>query len=158
MNNAPIALTQDEINVRHLFVEHFVVNYNYVDSCIAIGFDWATVIEYASVFKTDSYVQKLIYEKAKEKQDNESTQAYQFNLVKRTLIECMTSPKRGDTTRLQAAKIMSTQLGMEAPVKVDQKVEHSGGVIAVPGIADITDWEKSAIDSQTKLVLDTRNG
>ena len=36
-------------------------------------------------------------------------------------------------------------------MKVEQTVQHRGGVMMVPGIANIEDWEAQAMASQEKL-------
>ena len=59
-------------------------------------------------------------------------------------------------SRVSAAAKMAAILGLDAPSKADINVRHRGGVMAVPGIASLSDWEDEAESSQHKLVSDTR--
>lgn len=40
---------------------------------------------------------------------------------------------------------------MDAPTKIKSEVALRGGVMMVPGIANLEDWEKAAQASQTQL-------
>ncbi len=54
------------------------------------------------------------------------------------------------------AKLMS-HYGMDAPAKTQNEHLHRGGVMMVPAIADINDWELAATNSQTRLVQEARS-
>ena len=58
--------------------------------------------------------------------------------------------------RVTAATQMTKLLGMEPDKDTNVNVAVSG-VMAVPGIANIADWENQAAGSQQQLVQDTNN-
>jgi hypothetical protein len=47
--------------------------------------------------------------------------------------------------------------GMDAPTRIKQEVEHRGGVMMVPVIASMDDWERTAVASQVALAEAARS-
>jgi hypothetical protein len=58
-------------------------------------------------------------------------------------------------SKMDAAKTLIRMKGWDAPVKVD--VNHRGGVMLVPMVDNLDDWQKNAGPSQAKLMADAVN-
>lgn len=60
------------------------------------------------------------------------------------------------SARVRAWGLLAKIKGMEAPVKQELEVTHKGGVMVVPMVNNILDWEQQAAISQDALKLNVR--
>ena len=149
-------LSPVEKQLRDRFVEEFMHDRSPFHAAIRCGFQATFAKQYADQFMNESYVQRKIKElETKVNEDKEDEISEDEKLVLRTLREAM---KVGPfASRVAAANKMSAIRGMDAPTKSEQTIHHRGGVMQVPGISNIEDWEKQASESQGKLISDTQN-
>ena len=170
IDQAP-TLSDDEIAVRTLFVHEYLKDFQPVQAAIRCGFQITTAKEYAQAFLGEPYVQRLIADARlrapttdQENEEPLSPRPDYINdpdlgkqRVKSTLHE-IASTGHGSTQQIQALKILYDyyHMGDEHKSKdADLTLVH-GGVMEVPGMLSVDDWEAASMQSQDKLKKDVR--
>lgn len=144
---------------RARFVNEYFKDFDWVNAAIRNGCEsLMEAQEIAQEYKYDTYVLNLIEDrKAKMQLDSDKfIQAAKRHVIN-TLLQQASGNVPGSTQNgtIAAATQLSKLLGMEPDKNTNVNVQHSG-VMAVPGIASIEDWEQAATDCQEKLVQDTQ--
>lgn len=151
--------------LRDVFVREYVKDYNPVLAAIRCGFMRAFAEEYAVKFMAESYVIKRI--KAVELGEIEDephpaagpaqsrNRAVEIQLIREANYY---GPGGSAAARVAALGKLASIYGMDGNASKKGKGGKAGrgGVMVVPGIADIDEWEKAASESQDKLVADAR--
>ncbi len=151
-------LTEREKALRDLFVNEFLVDYDEIKAAQRVGFQKAFAEDYAKKFMAESYVQKRIKQLEHSiKADDKSMEEYDRQTVLAVLRKEAQNPFGTPAARVQAAAKLASIRGMDKPIEIKAETTHKGGVMMVPAIADLNDWEKMALDSQAKLVSDARH-
>lgn len=147
------ALSAREIALREKFLDYYMVDFDAVRACVCIGFIPQLAQKYAMEFESCPYVLKRVHELRTRTPAKPKVQDEQDKQLVRTALRqaLMNGPY---ASRVAAAAKMASILGMDAPTK--QEVTHRGGVMMVPGIAKLDDWESAASASQEKLVAETQ--
>ena len=151
------ALNEHERKLRDHFVNEYLVDYNEVRAAQRCGFQISFAKDYAIKFMQESYVQKRIKE-VEQQQPVEDKRLEEYNKKRITAIlmkEAM-DPNSTGSARVAAAGKLAVIYGMDAPTKIEATNTHKGGVLMVPAIANINDWEAIAQASQAQLVADAR--
>lgn len=153
-------LTDREKLLRDIFVTEYIKDYNPEAAAIRCGFMKAFAVEYAKKFMQEAYVLKRI--KAVELHQIEDEGAKDSGerdrlLVMASLRQIAYNPATPAAARVQALAKLAEIRGMTGKAgHQGGKGGPAGGVIMVPAIADIDDWEKVAMESQDKLIADAR--
>lgn len=148
-------LSEQEKYVRDRFAEEYMFDEDAYAACIRIGFLSTFAKEYAKRFLNETYVLNKLRElsEAKEKDESEAKKDDERTV----LITLRQAMKNGPyASRVAAAAKLASILGLDAPIKSQNELIHKGGVMMVPVIADINEWQKAAQESQVKLVTETR--
>lgn len=149
-------LTEQEKALRNLFVDEYLIDYNPKKAAIRCGFVEQHAAHYAAQFMEEPYVLKRISEMqstpvAEEDEEN------RLRLMRRRIEEGFiqqanyNGPGASHGARVAALSKLANFYGMEQATKVEQEVNHRGGVMAIPAIANLDDWEIQALQSQEKL-------
>lgn len=152
-------MTPREIALRDMFVKEYLVDYKAVNAAIRCGFHKDFAVQYAQQFMNEPYVQQQLKAHTLEVEDPAHLDE---DYLKRRVITSLLreahydGPGSTQSARVSALSKLTAILGMDAPAKSEQTITHRGGVMAVPGIASLDDWEKAASNSQEKLVAATR--
>jgi len=150
-------LTERERELRNLFVNEYLVDYNPVLAAQRCGFQVSFAKDYAIKFMNESYVQKRI-EQVKHTPVNPIAQDdYDKSRVRAILMKEALDITSTGSARVSAAAKLAVILGMDAPTKTINENVNKGGVLMVPAIANIDDWQAIAQASQAKLVSDARS-
>lgn len=141
-----------------LFISEYLVDFNQTDAAQRCGFQREFAIEYGQRLMATPYVKRRIKELQLMKVDEVQDAEYNKVRVKAALIReaHYHGPGSSQSARVAALAQLSKLYGMEAPKKSEATVTHRGGVMAVPGIATMDDWEAAAVQSQVELVSDAR--
>lgn len=145
--------------LRDFFVQEYLKDYEPVLAAMRCGFMRAFAEEYAVRFMGESYVQRKI--KETEFTGPVDAKAEAADDKRKILIGLRREanyrgPGGSASSRVAALAQLARIHGMDV-VKKDKGVRgNRGGVMVVPGIADIDEWEKVASESQDKLVADAR--
>ena len=147
-------LTKQEQELRDLFVTEYLLDYDAYAAALRVGFQEQYAHQYASQFMGESYVRKRIAEITHGAPENEKEwkEATQRKIVASMFREAnYNGPGSSHGARVAALSKLASLFDMDKPSKVEQTITHKGGVMAVPGIASIDEWEKQALASQEKL-------
>jgi hypothetical protein len=150
---APEEMSAREKALRDLFVSEYLIDYDQVKAAQRCGFTLQFAQEYGRRFMEEAYVQRRLNEVRFMKTDDRSTEEYDKVRIRTSLMREAHNYGPGSTHagRVAALSKLATLYGMEAPKKIDANIQHRGGVMAVPGIASLDDWEKQASASQDNL-------
>lgn len=148
-------LTPVEQQLRDLFVKEYLHDRDPILAAIRCGFNKCYAEQYGTQFLGESYVQRKL---AALEQAEEEDEAERIAADKRAVLSVLRQASLVGpyASRVAAAAKLAAILGMDAPAKSEQTITHRGGVMAVPAIANLDEWEKAAQVSQDKLVSDTR--
>lgn len=158
-------LSADEIAIRDSVVKEYMFDYSWINACKRIGMNAAMAFDYAARFEQDGYCQKRIKELQAEKaKSGTSTRKQEEEIERQRIIEGLKfestyrGPGSSQSARVAAYKQLCSIYGFEAPKQQKVEVGVSSGVMLVPMVGSMDDWEKAANASQTKLQEDTING
>lgn len=152
-------LTPAQKALRERFVEEYLYDRNSYHAALRCGFMSAFAMEYSRRFLEEAYVQNLIkfYDKGGHLSGDKQQRRVKEERVEQVLMHLAEMPSVPERVRVSAAGKLALIYGMNAPLKTQTDVNHRGGVMMVPAIASVDDWEQSALASQEKLVLDASN-
>jgi hypothetical protein len=145
--------SERERALRDLFVSEYLIDYDQVAAAQRCGYTYQFAVEYAQKFMHEAYVQQRINAVKFAVLDETQEADYDKKRIKAALMQeaHYKGPGSSHAGRVAALAKLAALYGMEAPKKVDATVQHRGGVMAVPGIAALDDWEKQASVSQDAL-------
>ena len=147
-------LSPGEKALRTRFVDEYMFDYSATAAAIRCGFGNSFAETYATQFMQEPYVRKMIADRQQALSDNPKEEA---ELTKRRIRAALLreahyrGPGSSHAARVSALGQLKQVYGMDAPTKISATHEHRGGVMMVPAIADVTDWEAAAVASQEAL-------
>lgn len=150
-------LTDKEKLLRNLFVNEYLVDFDAIAAAQRCGFQASFAKDYAIKFMNESYTRKRIEEVKHTKIDTRASEEYDKARVKAVLMKEAHNQYTTGAARVAAAAKLAVILGMDKPAETTNTHVHKGGVLMVPAIANLDDWEAIATASQAKLVSDARN-
>lgn len=150
-------LSAKEIALRNEFVRQYLLDYDEVLACMRLGFTKPFALEYSAKFMLDPYVQQQIsINKLKSADDEQDQEEADKSLVLSVLREA--AQKGPFASRVAAASKLAAICGMDKPSAVSLDISNRGGVMVVPGIGNIDDWEAEATKSQEELIRTSKEG
>lgn len=148
-------MSPGEKALRDKFINEYLVDFDEYRAALRVGFLPSVAATYCKQFMNEGYVQREIARLQREQQlDPKEQQERDRELTLSTLRQAMQNGPYA--SRVQAAAKFSAILGLDAPIKTQNENIHKGGVMMVPAIANVEDWEKAAQSSQEKLVEETQ--
>lgn len=151
-------LSRSERELRDKFVSEYLLDYDQTAAAIRVGFAASFAQTYAEKFMTEPYVRKKITEMQNALAEDEKLEA---ELDRRRIRAGLMreahyrGPGSSHAARVAALGKLASIRDMDAPLKVKSDVTHRGGVMMVPGIASLEEWEKAAQASQGDLQKDS---
>ena len=156
------SLTEKEKALRDLFVAEYLVDYDRLAAAMRCGFEFQLAMEWSARLFQEPYVQQRIARlRISADVDQDSLEEYNKRRVREGLISeaFYRGPGSSHSARVSALKALATINGMVPKGDLGKGgPSEKGGVMAVPGIADIDDWEKTASASQDALVQHAGTG
>lgn len=154
-------LSEQELALRNLFVDEYLTDFDSVSAAMRCGFASSFAEDYAKKFLSEPYIQQRIKKEQLREPENKEEKTSEDDHNKRRVLSALMREAHNQynsgAARVAALSRLTAIYGMEAPIKSQQEILHRGGVMMVPAIADINAWEQSAIESQTKLVVEARS-
>lgn len=140
--------------LRDRFCDEYMLDSSPLNAARRVGFSNAFAKEYAEKFMTEPYVrQRIAYLERRPVDDPEAQEELDKRVVRARLMREAHDPFSNGASRVSALKQLCSILGMDAPTRIQQQVEHRGGVMVVPPISSSLDeWERTAIAQQAALV------
>lgn len=151
-------LSPKEKDLRDKFVSEYLIDYDQTAAAIRIGFSASFAQTYAEKFMTEPYVRKAIADLQNAMADDEKIEV---ELDRRRIRAALMreahyrGPGSSHAARVSALAKLASIRDMDAPTKIKSEVALRGGVMMVPGIASLEEWEKAAQASQTDLQKDS---
>jgi hypothetical protein len=149
------ALSPQEKALRDKFVTEYHVDYDGWAAAVRIDFLPSVAVQYAQMLLSEPYVQQEIRRKQMEdNQDTKSATKMRKRQIEAALLReaHRMGPGSNHGARVQALKELAKIHDMEAATKITKEVTHKGGVMMIPAIANIDEWEKAASVEQDKLI------
>lgn len=139
--------------LRDLFVAEYLVDYNQVKAAMRCGFPREFAVQYATQFMEEAYVAKKITQLEMTPADPAAELAYNQQRIKQQLMReaHYKGPGSSHAARVTALTTLAKLNGMEPVKKTEIDLKHRGGVMQVPGVADLDGWEAAAVASQEAL-------
>jgi hypothetical protein len=151
-------LTEQERALRDRFVDEYLVDYSPLNAARRVGFSNAFAEEYAKRFMTEPYVRQRIKRLETSSQvDEEDLEEYNKKRIRAQLMREAHDQFSTGAARVAALGKLMSMYGMDAPTRIQQEIEHRGGVMRVPAIANLDDWERTAMAEQAKLTEAARS-
>lgn len=154
--------TERERVLLDMFCTEYLVDFDDVAAARRVGFQDAFAEEYGKRFMRKAYVQKRLRALKEAETDPKAEARYNKRVVLNVLREVATNKYAPSAARVAAAKGLSDVYGLTGGGTKGGGIGNPGdptsrgGVIMVPAIASLDDWEAAAMQSQTKLVEETR--
>jgi len=150
-------LTEQEKALRDLFIAEYLVDYDMVAAAMRCGFAASFASDYAKKFMEEPYVRKELSARqtAEPTSEQDEKQSHKRKILAALLREAH-NPLVSGASRVAALSRLAAIYGMDQPEKAPEGV-YRGGVMQVPAIADLNDWQTVAIESQARLVEEARS-
>lgn len=151
-------LSKSEKHLRDQFVAEYMQDFDQTAAAIRLGFGASFASAYATQFMEEPYVRKAIAERQKELAEDPKAEAEETKRrIRASLLReaHYRGPGSSHAARVSALGQLKAVYGMDQPVKTINEHLHRGGVMQVPAIASIEDWEAAATESQEKLRVDS---
>lgn len=142
--------------VRNRFVDEYLIDFQPVAAARRCGFQPVFAEAWAKRFMDEPYVNKRINEVKLRDLDEDDLAAYDRKRIRASLMQEAHDRSSSGTARVAALGKLMSWYGLDQPVKIQQQIEHRGGVMMVPAIASLDEWEKVAMESQRKLEESSR--
>ena len=144
-----VQLSQEQINLRHNFVSEYVKDMDSVKACLRLGYNISYAKDASKNFMLDPYVQYVLSARnveAKSTPDAHLDGVRSRNQAKAALMQIINCGC--DEKAIVSALKLKFQIDKE-----ERSVSGSeaSGVMVVPGMVDISAWERSAMESQELL-------
>lgn len=151
-------LSPKEKELRDKFVDEYLIDFDQTAAAIRIGFSASFAQTYAEKFMTEPYVRKAIAIRQHAMAEDDKIEADQDRRRIRAALmreAHYRGPGSSHAARVSALAKLASIRDMDAPTKIKSELTMRGGVMMVPGIANLEDWEKAAQASQTDLQKDS---
>lgn len=151
-------LSKAEKKLRDDFVAQYFIDFNPTLAAQRIGFMRSFAEEYGKKFMEEPYVAKKVAEFYRRKdEDEEHEEELDKRTIRRRLMKeaVYYGPGSSHAARVSALSQLKALYGMDREKTQKHEVTHRGGVMMVPGISAVEDWEKEATESQRSLASAT---
>lgn len=137
------------------FIEQYMMDFDAYAACVRMGVERNIVVASVASYMSEGYVQREIYRRTVEDDKNPGLTLKR----KKKLIEALLFKRAqmNGTDCVAALSKLCNILDMDGTTKIKADVHHRGGVMMVPAIASVDEWEKAATASQNKLMEDARH-
>lgn len=159
------SLSKDEMLIREQVVAEYLYDYSWTKACLRCGFQAAFAQDNGIRFSQDPYCIWRVKMLSRERglNPNPVEHAQHLDNEKQDIINALKKeanyfgPGSSQAARVSALGKLAQLYGMEPPKAVKAEIKGQG-VMVVPGIATIDNWEAVAQSAQEKLQADTLNG
>jgi len=151
-------LSAKEKELRDKFVDEYLLDFDQTAAAIRVGFSASFAQTYAEKFMSEPYVRQRIAALQTALAEDDKLEA---ELDRRRIRAALMreahyrGPGSSHAARVSALAKLASILDMDAPTKIKSDVTMRGGVMMVPAIASLEEWEKAAQASQGDLQKDT---
>jgi hypothetical protein len=150
----PAEMSAREKALRDTFVAEYLIDYSQVKAAMRCGFPREFAIEWGQKLMEEPYVQKKLTQLEMTPMDEKAEFEYNRQRIKQQLMKeaYYKGPGSSHAARVSALAKLAVIYDLEAPKKSKIDVNHRGGVMQVPPVAGVDDWESAALASQEALM------
>jgi hypothetical protein len=151
-------LSPSERSLRDRFVKEYLVDYNSTAAACRVGYRKSIAAEFGVRFMQEPYTLQQIRLAECEPLDSSPEAAKQRVMTGLIREANYRGPGSSQAARIAALSKLASIYGMDAPTRSQQEITGpdgqplKGGYFVVPGIMTVEDWEKQALEQQSKLV------
>jgi len=144
--------------LRDLFIKEYLIDYNGFAAALRCGFQSVMAGQYSQIFMDEPYVRQRISKIELEGEQGEN-ETEQRNALKKKIMAGLVreayyhGPGSSHAARVAALGRLSQITGLDVD-KTGNGI--TGGVMVVPGIAEVDEWENSASAQQERLQSDAQ--
>lgn len=143
--------TDQERALYDLFCQEFMIDGDRTLAASRCGFQTAFAAEFGERIYQKSYVQRRLGVMRAAPAISKEHVEYDHTVSINVLRQVATNAREKGSARVNAVRALAAIRGFNAPVKSSMDVNARGGVIMVPGIANLEAWEAAAQNSQQAL-------
>ncbi len=147
-------LSSKEKELRDKFVDEYLLDFDQTAAAIRVGFSASFAQTYAEKFMTEPYVRQRIaaMQTAMAEDDKLEVELDRRRIRAALMREAhYRGPGSSHAARVSALAKLASIRDMDAPTKIKSDLTMRGGVMMVPAIASLEEWEKAAQASQGDL-------
>jgi len=150
-------LTPREKEIRDEFITYLLDCGDPIQAAIMVGYNASYARTFADKFMLEGYVLREYRRRQREDESSapEFENPFHRDLWNRAHRMSMDKREQG-AVRLGALRVLVNIAGLEKSAKQEIELTYRGGVMQVPGIASVEDWERVAGESQSKLVRESQ--
>lgn len=144
-----VQLSQEQINLRQNFVSEYLKDLDGIKACLRLGYNFSYAKDASKNLLQDPYVQYILSSRSSEAKSTPEMHVdgvRSRNQSKAALMHIINCGH--DEKAIVAALKLKFQLDRE---ESSGSGEKASGVMVVPGVVDISTWEKAAMESQELL-------
>lgn len=148
----PSQLTSKERDIRDRFVAEYVIDYDAKRAALRVGYTESFAETYSQKFLNEAYVQQKIKKfELDEAEDDKGEADSDRRRIRAGLMReaHYRGPGSSHAARVAALAQLAKIRDMEASKKLE--VKSLGGVMVMPGIASMGDWQNVASSQQADL-------
>lgn len=146
-------LPADQLRLRDRFVEQYVIDYDAKAATMRCGYPGDFARDIAVKFMNCPYVTLKIQQYEDGKDVEKDLDQEQRRLIAQLRKEAAYyGPGSSHAARVSALSKLASIRKLDAPIKHDLTMTNKGGVMVVPGIVSLEDWQKAAEQSQEDLM------
>jgi hypothetical protein len=148
--------TEHERALYDIFCEEYLVDLDATRAASRCGFQAGFARDYGQMLFTKSYVQKKIAALQRAKLDEKDERAFDAINIRARLRAIINDDRQKASARVAAARELNTMHGLHNQEKQSSDVGQRGGIVLLPSIANLTEWEAAATASQSALAEESR--
>lgn len=146
------SLPQSQLDLRDRFVAQYVIDYDSIEATKRLGYPGDFARDIAAKFMNCPYVALKVQKYEDEQELEGNLDQEQRRLVAQLRKEAAYyGPGSSHAARVAALGKLASIRKLDAPIKHQMDVTNRGGVMVVPGVVSLEDWEKAAMESQEQL-------
>ena len=146
-------MSPEMLERRHLFVEAILRGATRKSAALYAGVPARSAAKEGSNLYNEPYVQGLLAELREAMEEEQLLTRKELILEAKSIF--MDESQQGGA-RVGAGSLLAKIMGYAAPTKIQAAVEHKGGVMMVPMVGSVDDWEAQASGAQKQLKEDVR--
>lgn len=149
--------TDDERKLYDLFVQQYLLDGSTTLAASRCGFQAGFAEEWGKELFRKSYVQRQIVALGQlRKQDTQQDAEYDHSMSISVLRSIATNPMARESARVAAVRQIAAMRGFNAPIKTQNDDGARGGLVFLPGVISLDEWEAEARASQDALAEASR--
>lgn len=153
-------LSEAEKAMRNKFVDEYLLDYDAYAAAVRVGFLSSIAPDYATQLMGDPYVRQRISARQTEQEENPKEAARKRKKLTEAALLREASyhgPGASHGARVSALAKLASIYDMDAAIKTKSEITmHRGGVMMIPAIANLDEWEKAASGSQERLIAEAQ--